>query len=35
MKKLKELYRKFRSLPGYQQDSGFFLLGVVLGALIF
>ena len=35
MKKLKALYEKFRRLPGYQQDAGFFLLGVALGALIF
>lgn len=33
--KLKALYSKFRSLPGYQQDAAFFLVGFALGAMFF
>lgn len=35
MDKLKALYAKFRSLPGWQQDASFFVLGAALGALFF
>ena len=35
MNKLYELYDKFRSLKGWQQDVAFFALGFALGALVF